>query len=59
MLENIQLIWSAWDFLTSPTGAAIFAALWGLSEALASIPQIKANSVFQAVANIVKKLAGK
>lgn len=37
----------------------IFAVLWSLSETLALIPGIKANGVFQLVAGILKKLAGK
>lgn len=33
--------------------------LLGLSEALAQIPSIKANSIFELVFGILKKLAGK
>lgn len=57
MLDAISTAWAVWDFLQSPAGAAIFAALFGLSEALAMIPWIRANNVYQAVANILKKLA--
>lgn len=32
------------------------AALWAISEVLAEIPQVKANSVFQATRNGLKKL---
>ncbi len=59
MWDKIQLIWTVWDFLSSPQGAAIFAGLFTISEALASIPGIQSNSVFQAVSNAIKKLAGK
>lgn len=37
----------------------IFGVLFGLSEALAAIPAVKANSVFQAIVAILAKLAGK
>lgn len=37
----------------------ILAVLLGVSEALAMIPQVQANSVFQLVLGILKKLAGK
>jgi len=33
--------------------------LFGLSEVLALIPSVKANSVFQLVSGLVKKAAGK
>lgn len=38
---------------------ALLAALLAVSEALALIPSIKANSIFQAIANGLKKLAKK
>jgi hypothetical protein len=38
--------------------AAVFSALFSLSEALAGIPKIKANSVFQAVYHILGRLSG-
>lgn len=59
MLENISLIWTIWDFLKSDTGTMLIVALFGVSEALASIPQIQSNSVFQVIYNALKKLAGK
>ena len=37
----------------------IFAALFAVSEALALIPSLKANSVFQAVFGLLKKVIGK
>ena len=43
-------------FLSSPAGAAVLAALLTLSEALAMIPQLKANSVLQLVMQILSKL---
>lgn len=37
----------------------ILAVALGISEALALIPQVKANSIFQLVLGFLKKLAGK
>lgn len=37
----------------------ILAVLLGVSESLALIPQVKANSIAQVVISILKKLAGK
>jgi hypothetical protein len=37
----------------------VVGVLFGLSEALALIPQVKANSVFQLVFGVLKSLAGK
>lgn len=46
-----------WNLIVAnPFSAAAFIALV-ISEALASIPQIKANSIFQAVVGILKKFA--
>jgi hypothetical protein len=38
---------------------AVCGGLWTISEALAAIPSIKANSVFQAISRVLKSLAGK
>jgi hypothetical protein len=45
----MELVQDAWTFLSSPTGAALGFGLWVISEALASIPAIQANSIFQLV----------
>lgn len=37
----------------------VLAVLLGVSESLALIPVIKANSIFEVVLSILKKLAGK
>lgn len=47
------------ELLTAENLVVVFAALWGVSEALASIPRFKSNSIFQLVSAILKKLAGK
>lgn len=39
--------------------ALILGVLFGVSEALALIPQLQSNSVFQLVVSILAKLAGK
>lgn len=39
--------------------ALISIALLAVSEALASIPAIRANSIFQFIHNIIKTMAGK
>ncbi len=43
------------DFVQSPAFGGIMAALWVMSEALAAIPAIKANSVFQMVQNFLER----
>jgi hypothetical protein len=45
------------EYLFSPDGAKILGALFLISEALASIPSIKANSVFQIIANFLSRFA--
>lgn len=37
----------------------VFGVLFGISEALAMIPAIKSNSVFELIFGLLKKLAGK
>jgi hypothetical protein len=46
-------------FLASPQAALLFAALWGLSEFLASFPAVQSNSVFQLVKNSIAWLMAK
>lgn len=45
------------DFLMSPAATGIFVALFAMSEALAAIPAIKANGVFQLIAGVLGRLA--
>lgn len=45
--------------LDSASLALLFGVLFGISEALAAIPAVQANGVFQAISNILKALAGK
>lgn len=45
--------------MTQETIMMILLVLFGISEALANIPQVKANSVFQLIAGILASLTGK
>lgn len=47
----------AW--LTTPQAAIMFAALWAVSEFLASFPKVESNSVFQLVKKAILWLKGK
>jgi len=52
----MEFIAQLFAFFNGPNVAVIFAALFALSEALALIPSIKSNSVFQAIVEGLKKL---
>ena len=45
-----------YDFMQSPAGAGVLLALLAMSEALAAIPSVKANSVFQLVSGLLERL---
>ena len=47
------------QYLTAENVAIGFGVLFGISEALAMIPALKSNSVFQMIAGIIKALAKK
>jgi hypothetical protein len=51
-MELLQVIW---EFINSPAGAGLGFGLWVISEALASIPSVQANSVFQLFRGILTK----
>ena len=55
----MELFGTLYDFAVSPAGAGVFLALFSLSEALAAIPAVKANSVFQLISTLLGKLARK
>lgn len=44
------------EFLTQENAVVIIAALLAVSEALALVPKLKANSIFQLIVNILKGL---
>jgi hypothetical protein len=54
-MESILAIWA---FIVANKVVLLGAAL-ALSEALALIPSVKSNSIFQLVVSALKKLAGK
>jgi hypothetical protein len=47
------------DWMSSPEVTVISTSLFAVSEALALIPAIRANSVFQLMVGLMKKLMGK
>lgn len=51
----MEVIDAAIAFAQTPAFGGIMAALWMMSEALASIPAIKANSVFQAISGVLQR----
>jgi hypothetical protein len=59
----MEFLSKAWAFIMSPEGmqmlAVIAAALFAVSEGLALIPSVKANSVFQAIQNGIKWVMNK
>lgn len=50
----MEFMKSVIEWLSGPNGAILFAVLFGVSEALAAIPAVKANSVFQWIVNLIK-----
>jgi len=59
-MESVILIvtnFIAW--LGTPQGTLVLAALFGISEALASFPGVEANSIFQLLRNGINWLKGK
>jgi hypothetical protein len=55
----MEFITNVIAWCSSPVGAAVFIALFAVSEALAMIPSVAANSVFQAVKNAIVWLKNK
>ena len=51
----MEKLMSVWQFFHSDVGVAILVALAAVSEALALIPAIKANSVLQLVAGVLRR----
>lgn len=45
---------SVYHWLSSPNGAIFFAVLWGLDNALAAIPWISSNNLFQILSKGIK-----
>jgi hypothetical protein len=55
----MDTVLSVWEFLKSDSGTGILVGLLAISEALASIPAVQSNSVYQVIANVLRKLANK
>lgn len=51
----MDAITSIIGFVQTPAFGGVMAALWVMSEALAAIPAIKANSVFQMIQNFLER----
>jgi len=50
----MEWLTKAWEWFNGGNGLIVIAALLGISEVLALIPQLKSNSVFQAIINGIK-----
>lgn len=55
----MEFLGSVITFFSSPAGAGVLAGLFLISEALASVPSIQANSIFQVVYGVIKQFAPK
>lgn len=55
----MDTVLAVWEFLKSDAGTGIIVGLLAISEALALIPSIQSNSVYQVLANLLRKLANK
>lgn len=55
----VEFITAVIAWAQSPQAAVVFFALWAISEALASIPSIEANSIFQLVKKGIAWLVAK
>jgi len=47
----MEFLAKAWEWICGPSGVALFAALWAISEFLGSFDKVKSNGVFQAIKN--------
>ena len=55
----MDTVLAVWEFLKSDAGTGIIVGLLAISEALAVIPAVQSNSVYQVIANLLRKLANK
>ena len=55
----MDTVLAVWEFLKSDAGTGIIVGLLAISVALASIPAVQSNSVYQVIANLLRKLANK
>ena len=55
----MDTVLSVWEFLKSDSGTGIIVGLLAISEALASIPAVQANSVYQLIVNTLRRVTNK
>jgi hypothetical protein len=55
----MDTVLSVWEFLKSDSGTGILVGLLAISEALASIPAVQANSVYQMIVNLLRRVTTK
>ena len=55
----MDTVLAVWEFLKSDSGTGILVGLLAISEALASIPSVQSNSVYQVITNLLRKLVNK
>jgi hypothetical protein len=55
----MDTVLAVWDFLKSDAGTGVLVGLLAISEALASIPSVQSNSVYQIIVNLLRKLTNK
>ena len=55
----MDMVLSVWEFLKSDSGTGILVGLLAISEALASIPAVQSNSVYQMVVNLLRRITAK
>jgi len=55
----MDTVLSVWEFLKSDSGTGIIVGLLAISEALASIPAVQANSVYQLIVSTLRRVTNK
>jgi hypothetical protein len=55
----MDTVLSVWEFLRSDSGTGMLVGLLVISEALASIPSVQANSVYQMIVTLLRRVTNK
>jgi|CXWL01.1.fsa_nt_gi hypothetical protein len=55
----MEIVLSVWEFMKSDAGTGILAGLLLVSEALASIPSVQSNSVYQLIVGLLRRVTAK
>jgi hypothetical protein len=55
----MDTVLSVWEFLKSDSGTGIIVGLLAISEALASIPAVQANSVYQLIVSTLRRVTNR